>query len=171
MKVTFTKQSLPTRWSKSYICDVISKKSKYALNALLHLTRKNGEGPVLISTISEEEHVPQKFLETILLDLKNAGILGSKKGKGGGYYLRKEPEEVNVAEVLRLFDGAIALLPCVTFRFYERCEECKDEEVCSIREAFLKVRNESVRIFKNHTLQTLLDRENDLLAKKKAKGK
>lgn len=150
---------------------MISKKSKYALNALLHLARKNGEGPVLISTISDEEHIPQKFLEAILLELKNGGILGSKKGKGGGYYLRREPQDVNVADVLRLFDGAIALLPCVTFRFYERCEECKDEEVCSIREAFLKVRNESVRIFKNHTLQSLMDRESELQAKKKAKGK
>ncbi|ELR73377.1 transcriptional regulator, BadM/Rrf2 family protein [Fulvivirga imtechensis AK7] len=148
---------------------MISKKSKYALNALVHLARQYGEGPILISTIAEEENIPQKFLETILLDLKNSGILGSKKGKGGGYYLRKKPEEVNIAQVLRLFDGAIALLPCVTFRFYERCEECKDEDTCSIREAFLKVRNESVRIFKNETLKTLVEREKVLLKKKRKK--
>lgn len=146
---------------------MISKKSKYAINALVHLGRKYGEGPTLISTIAEEENIPQKFLEAILLDLKNDGILGSKKGKGGGYYLRKEPEEVNLAEILRLFDGAIALLPCVTFKFYERCEECKDEETCSIREAFLKVRNETVKIFKGQTLKGLLDREKKLIAKKK----
>jgi|TARA_R100000027_G_C2203994_1_gene80885 Rrf2 family protein len=146
---------------------MISKKSKYAINALVHLGRKYGEGPTLISTIAEEENIPQKFLEAILLELKNDGILGSKKGKGGGYYLRKEPETVNLAQVLRLFDGAIALLPCVTFKFYERCEECKDEETCSIREAFLKVRNETVKIFKNQTLKGLLDREKKLIAKKK----
>ncbi|WMN11366.1 Rrf2 family transcriptional regulator [Marivirga salinae] len=146
---------------------MISKKSKYAINALVHLGRKYGEGPTLISTIAEEENIPQKFLEAILLDLKNDGILGSKKGKGGGYYLRKDPEEVNLAEILRLFDGAIALLPCVTFKFYERCEECKDEETCSIREAFLKVRNETVKIFKGQTLKGLLDREKKLIAKKK----
>ncbi|UII21507.1 RrF2 family transcriptional regulator [Fulvivirga ligni] len=146
---------------------MISKKAKYALNALVHLARKYGDGPTLISTVAEEENIPQKFLETILLDLRNAGILGSKKGKGGGYYLRKPPEDVNVAQILRLFDGAIALLPCVTFRFYERCEECKDEETCSIREAFQKVRNESVRIFKNHTLKTLVERE-DVLSKRKS---
>lgn len=146
---------------------MISKKSKYALNGLVHLARKHGEGPVLISTIAEEERIPQKFLEAILLDLKNAGILGSKKGKGGGYYLRKEPHEVDVAEILRLFDGAIALLPCVTFKFYERCNECQDEETCSIREAFQQVRDESVRIFKDHTLQTLVDREAALIQSKK----
>ncbi|MGM0579681.1 MAG: RrF2 family transcriptional regulator [Bacteroidota bacterium] len=146
---------------------MISKKSKYAINALVHLGRKYGGGPTLISTIAEEESIPQKFLEAILLELKNDGILGSKKGKGGGYYLRKDPETVNLAQVLRLFDGAIALLPCVTFKFYERCEECKDEETCSIREAFLKVRNETVKIFKNQTLKGLLDREKRLIAKKK----
>jgi Rrf2 family protein len=153
----------------SYICHVISKKSKYALNALVHLARKFGEGPLLISAIAEEENIPQKFLENILLELKNSGILGSKKGKGGGYYLRKPPEEVSVAQVLRLFDGAIALLPCVTFTFYERCEECKDEETCAIRETFQQVRDESVRIFKNHTLKTLVDREKVLVKKKKKK--
>ena len=146
---------------------VISKKSKYALNALLHLARKHGEGPVLISTISTDENIPQKFLESILLDLRNAGILSSKKGKGGGYYLLKKPEEVNIAQVLRIFDGAIALLPCVTFNFYERCEECKDEEVCAIREAFKEVRDESVRIFKEHTLRSMVDREKELQEAKK----
>lgn len=145
---------------------MISKKSKYAINALLHLAKKFEQGPVLISAIAEEEKIPQKFLETILLDLKNAGILSSKKGKGGGYYLRLQPSEVDLATVLRIFDGAIALLPCVTFKYYERCEECVDENTCSIREAFEEVRNKTVRIFKNHTLQTLLDREKVLLGRK-----
>lgn len=133
------------------------------MNALLHLAKESGKGPILISTIAEQENIPQKFLETILLELRNAGILASKKGKGGGYYLRKKPEEVDLAEIIRLFDGAIALLPCVTFRFYERCEECKDEETCAIREVFKKVRDESVRIFKNHSLKDLVDRENILI--------
>lgn len=137
------------------------------MNALVHLARKFGEGPVLISTVAEEENIPQKFLEAILLDLRNAGIVSSKKGKGGGYYLRHEPKDVNIAQVLRVFDGAIALLPCVTYRFYERCEECKDEITCSIREAFQQVRDESVRIFKNHTLQTLIEREIELNELKK----
>lgn len=144
---------------------MISKKSKYALTATLYLAREYGKGPVLISTIAQEENIPQKFLETILLDLRNAGILASKKGKGGGYYLRKLPEEVNMADILRLFDGAIGLQPCVTFLFYERCDECKDEATCPLREAFQEVRDASVNIFKNHTLKSLLDLE--ALLKKK----
>lgn len=141
---------------------MISKKAKYALNALVHLAKEYGEGPVLISTIAEQEHIPQKFLEAILLELKNSGILRSKKGKGGGYYLRESPDQVNIAQVLREIDGPIALLPCVTYQFYERCEECKDEKTCAIRLAFQEVRDASVRIFKNYTLQTLVDREREL---------
>lgn len=138
---------------------MISKKTKYALNALVHLAKKYEQGPVLISLISEEENIPQKFLEAILLDLKNSGVLGSKKGKGGGYYLIKRPEEVNVADVMRLFDGPIALLPCVTHKYYEKCDECKDEKTCGIRDVFMAVRNETVEILKNSTLATILKRE------------
>ena len=141
---------------------MISKKTKYALNALVHLAHKYEQGPVLISTISEKESIPQKFLEAILLDLKNAGILASKKGKGGGYYLLKHPEEVNLADVMRLFDGPIALLPCVTYKYYQKCEECKDEETCGIRDVFMSVRNETVRILKENTLASILARESQL---------
>ncbi|PJF37527.1 MAG: transcriptional regulator, partial [Phototrophicales bacterium] len=94
------------------------------------------QGPILISQIAEAQNIPQKFLESILLDLKNAGILNSKKGKGGGYYLMRDPQEVNMADVMRLFDGAIAFLPCVTYKYYEHCEECKDEATCGIRDVF-----------------------------------
>lgn len=124
--------------------------------ALVHLAKHQDDGPVLISKIAEEEHIPQKFLEAILLDLKKDGTLASKKGKGGGYYLIKSPDEVNMADVMRLFDGAIALLPCVTYKYYERCEECKDEETCSIRETFMKVRNQTVEILKTSTLTQLM---------------
>jgi len=139
---------------------VISKKAKYAIHALVKLARDREKGPVLISEISKEGHIPQKFLEAILLDLKRAGILNSKKGKGGGYYLIKKPEEVNMADVLRLFDGALALLPCVTYKYYERCEECTDEQTCGIRRVMQQVRDETVRILKDSTLATVLASEN-----------
>lgn len=145
---------------------MLSKKTKYAINALLHLAREYGSGPVRVSDVAIENNIPQKFLEAILLELRNAGILGSKKGKSGGYYLLKKPEDVNLAQVLRLMDGAIALLPCVSINYYERCLECRDEEVCSIREAFLQARTESVRVFENHTLKDLVQREADLKLKK-----
>ena len=145
---------------------MISKKTKYALNALVYLAREYGKGPILISQIAEHEKIPQKFLEAILLDLKNVGILNSKKGKGGGYYLLRNPQEVSVAEVMRLFDGAIALLPCVTYRYYERCEECKNEATCGIRDVFKQVRNETVKILKGNTLASIMVREDKLRAKK-----
>lgn len=141
---------------------MISKKTKYAINALVYLTKHKDEGPILISDIAASEHIPQKFLEAILLDLKRAGILASKKGKGGGYYLLRSPEEVNMAAVMRLFDGPIALLPCVTYMYYERCDECKDEKVCGIRDVFMQVRNETVELLKNATLAEIIQREKAL---------
>ena len=141
---------------------MISKKTKYALNALVYLSRHYNKGPVLIGEIAREQHISQKFLEAILLDLKNAGILNSKKGRGGGYYLIKSPDEVNIADVLRLFDGAIALLPCVTHKYYERCEECRDEATCGIRDVFQEVRNETVNILKRSTLSQIMAREEQL---------
>ena len=140
---------------------MISKKTKYAINALVHLAKKREEGPILISEIAESEHIPQKFLEAILLVLKKAGILASKKGKGGGYYMTKSPGSIHVAEVMRLFDGPIALLPCVTYMYYERCEECKDEEHCGIRDIFLEVRNKTVDLLKGATLEEIIRREHE----------
>ena len=141
---------------------MLSKKTKYALNALVYLAKKPPKQPILISEIAEHEHIPKKFLETILLDLRNAGILNSKKGKGGGYYLIKKPSEVNLAEIIRYFDGAIGLLPCVTHKYYEKCDECEDEVTCGIRHAFLQIRNETVELLKKSTLQQIIEMENDL---------
>ncbi len=141
---------------------MLSKKTKYAINALVYLAKKPPKQPVLISEIAEKEHIPKKFLETILLDMRNAGILNSKKGKGGGYYLIKKPEEVNLAEIIRYFDGAIGLLPCVTHKYYEKCDECVDENTCGIRMAFLQIRNETVELLKKDTLQKLIENEKNL---------
>lgn len=146
---------------------MLSKKCKYAIHALVHMARKPDE-KYLIREISEACHIPKKFLETILLELKHAGILGSRAGKGGGYYLRRNPREVNLAEVIRLFDGAIAAVPCATFKFYEPCKECDDEYTCSIRHAFLEVRNATVEMLKRDTLEALVKKEK-LLARKKKK--
>ena len=141
---------------------MISKKTKYAINALVYLTKNAHRAPIVISEIAKEEHIPQKFLEAILLDLKKAAVLASKKGKGGGYYLLKEPSEVNLADVMRLFDGPIAFLPCVTYKYYERCEECKDEATCGIRDVFYEVRNKTVEMLKNADLASIVEREDKL---------
>lgn len=141
---------------------MLSKKTKYAINALVYLAKHQDQGPILISVIAEHEHIPKKFLETILLDMRNAGYLNSKKGKGGGYYLIKKPSEVNLAEIIRYFDGAIGLLPCVTHKYYEKCDECEDETWCGIRLAFLEIRNRSVEMLKNDTLEQIIKNEQKL---------
>lgn len=141
---------------------MLSKKTKYAINALVYLAKKPAKQPVLISEIAEHEHIPKKFLETILLDLRNAGFLNSKKGKGGGYYLIKKPSEVSLADVIRYFDGAIGMLPCVTHKYYERCAECDNEVTCGIRHAFLQIRNETVELLKKDTLEKIIKNEEKL---------
>lgn len=146
---------------------MLSKKAKYALNALRLLTKEYGKGPILIASLAKEGKIPRKFLEIILLELKNAGILQSKKGQGGGYYLRKHPSEVPLSDVIRLIDGPIALLPCATYKYYEKCEECEDEETCGIRSVIKEVRDAAVAILKRTTLEGLLEREKKLKRNKK----
>ena len=149
---------------------MISKKTKYAINALVYLAKEDkGNEQIQISKIAESENIPRKFLEAVLLDLRNAGILSSKKGKTGGYYLHKSPDKINIADVMRLFDGPIALLPCVTYMYYERCEVCKDEATCGIRSVFADVRNETVNMLKNATLEEIMKRTGALEKKKKRK--
>jgi len=143
---------------------MLSKKTRYAIKALTKLAKEYQKGPILISDISKTEHIPQKFLEAILLELKNAGILNSKKGKGGGYYLIKKPEEVDLANIIRLFDGAIALLPCVSIKYYEQCDECEDETVCGFRDIIREVRDNTLKILKESTLQDIILREESLKA-------
>lgn len=141
---------------------MLSKKTKYAINALVYLAKQKDYTPTLIASIAEKQNIPQKFLESILLDLKRNGILASKRGKGGGYYLLKSPKEVNLADVMRMFDGPIAFLPCVTHKYYEPCEECNNEDICGIRDVFFEVRKASVDILKKATLHEIVTRE-DLL--------
>lgn len=139
---------------------MLSKKAKYAINALVFIAKHKDVQPISVSRISEAQNIPLKFLESILSELKNARIVNSKKGKYGGYSLNHPPEEIHMAMIMRLFDGAIGLLPCVTYQFYERCEECIDEETCGIRQVTLEVRNETVKRLKAATLAEIIKREN-----------
>ena len=134
---------------------MLSKKSQYAFKALTYLTERYGKGPVLISEISKKKKIPLKFLENILLELKKAGILDSKKGKGGGYFLKKDPSKIKVASVIRLVNGPIAMLPCVSLYFYERCKNC-DEKHCGLHDMMVEVRDASLSILENRTLKDLL---------------
>ncbi|GAB4015626.1 RrF2 family transcriptional regulator [Spirosoma koreense] len=133
---------------------MISKKAKYAIKALKVLTEEYGKGPVLISYISAKENIPKKFLEAILLELRNHGILQSQKGKGGGYLLRVDPGRVNLAQVLRVIDGPIAPTPCVSFNFYVKCDDCDDEVTCALRPIMEQVRDANLGVYENTTLVT-----------------
>jgi Rrf2 family protein len=145
---------------------MLSKKCKYAIHALVYLGEKFEQGPVQIQEISDKKHIPKKFLEAILLELRHAKILHSKKGKGGGYYLHKRPEDVNLVDVIRLIDGAVAMLHCVSLNYYEPCEECRNEKTCGIRDSFIGVRDETLRILTQSTLARIMKREKELAKKK-----
>lgn len=134
---------------------MLSKKAQYAFHALTYLTENQDNGPVLISEISDKKGISLKFLEHILLELKKGGLLGSKKGKGGGYYLIKEPSEVQLAKVIRLIDGPIAQLPCVSLNYYEKCENCH-EESCGLNRVMAKVRDANLKILENTYLSDIL---------------
>ncbi|HEX9955597.1 MAG TPA: Rrf2 family transcriptional regulator [Fibrella sp.] len=131
---------------------MISKKAKYAIKALKVLTEEFGKGPVLISYISARENIPKKFLEAILLELRNHGILQSQKGKGGGYLLRIDPARVNLAQVLRVIDGPIAPTPCVSHNFYVKCDDCEDEVTCALKPIMERVRDANLGVYENTTL-------------------
>jgi Rrf2 family protein len=134
---------------------MLSKKSQYAFKALTYLSEKFNEGPVLISEIAMKKKIPIKFLESILLELKKADILDSKKGKGGGYFLKQKPEKVKVATVIRLINGPIAMLPCVSLYFYERCKNC-NEKHCGLHDMMIQVRDATLNIVENRTLKDLV---------------
>jgi Rrf2 family protein len=134
---------------------MLSKKTQYAFKALMFLAEKQEYGPMLIADISKEKLIPLKFLENILLELKKAGILDSKKGKGGGYFFATDPKQVPLAKILRLIDGPIALLPCVSLHFYEKCKNC-DEEHCGLSNVMVQVRDASLAILENKTVADLV---------------
>lgn len=141
---------------------MISKKAKYALKALKVLSERYEQKlPVLIADIAEEQNIPKKFLEAILLELRNNGILHSQKGKGGGYLLRQAPEDVNLAKVIRIIDGPIAPMLCVSLHFYGKCDDCTDEETCRIRPIMERIRDANLSVYEHTTLKDLMDEKND----------
>jgi Rrf2 family protein len=133
---------------------MLSNKAQYAFRALTYLVDKYNQGPVLISDIAEKKKIPLKFLENILLELKKAGILDSKKGKGGGYYIREHPSKTSVAAVVRIVNGPISLLPCVSLYFYQRCDNC-DEGNCGLHDVMASVRDATLNILEHRTLEDL----------------
>jgi len=135
---------------------MLTQKTRYSMLAIIRLAKEYGKGTLLINEIAESEKIPKRFLESILLELKKNGYLGSKLGKKGGYYLLKKPEDVNLAEIIRLFEGSIALLPCTSEKFYQPCEHCKDEATCTIKSTFKDIREYTYQKLANTTLASLI---------------
>lgn len=137
---------------------MLSRKTKYGLKALLYLAKTNQEKTVLISELAEKEKIPQKFLESILLELKNRGILQSRKGKGGGYKLAKSPKEINFGQIVRALDGPLAPVSCVSQTAYKQCDECLEERCCGIRLVMKDVRDAMAKILDHTTLEDAIKR-------------
>ncbi len=136
---------------------------KYALKALIHIANhqdtnvSDGHAVEYVKAhdIAEQGHIPKKFLEQILLELKKGRIINSKQGNVGGYYFVKKPEQVTLADVYRLIDGPIALVPCASKNFYEKCDDCPSEEECSIRHALIQVRDETLKVLEKKNIHDL----------------
>lgn len=136
--------------------NMISKKAKYALKALVYLAKEPEGQPALIADIAEQENIPKKFLDAILLEMRNEGILKSRKGKGGGYFLARPPEKIVLASVMRLIDGPLAPVLCVSKTAYRRCDDCDDENACRIRTLMRDVRDGILEVMENRTLADLV---------------
>ena len=135
-----------------------SKKSKYALQALLALAQERPDQPVGIAKLAHQEGIPKKFLELILLELKNKGMLQSKKGKGGGYSLNRKPEAISLGEIIRTLEGPLAPLPCASKTAYRKCPDCADESTCGIRAIMTEVRDATSAILDRQSLASILIR-------------
>jgi Rrf2 family protein len=139
----------------------LSKRTQYSLRALYALTRKFGEGPVLITTLADSETIPKKFLEQILVSLKSAGFVSSKKGKGGGYILAQPPEKITIGSVIRAIEGPLAPLPCASETRFRKCDECVDIQTCGTRIVMRQVRDAMAAILDETTLAMVCEKVED----------
>ncbi len=144
----------------------LSKRTQYSLRALYALARNYGRGPTLITQLAKDEAIPKKFLEQILLSLKNTGLVSSKKGKGGGYLLVKPPDQITMASVIRVMEGPLAPLPCASETQFRKCDECIDIETCGTRIVMREVRDAMAEILE-HTTLAMVCRKVDSARQKK----
>ena len=140
---------------------MLSKKTKYGLKALTYVAKQAGKDPVQIGAITKSENISQKFLESIMLSLRKAGFLGSKKGKGGGYYLRRKAEDIKMVEVMRILEGPVAMVPCVSLNFYEKCDDCPDEITCSVHNLMIQLRDANLAVLNNNTLADVVAKSDE----------
>src|ERR1700733_6470734 len=144
----------------------LSKRTQYSLRALYALARNYGGGPVLITQLAQEEAIPKKFLEQILLSLKALGLVASKKGKGGGYSLAQPPHQITLASVIRMMEGPLAPLPCASETRFRKCDECVDVETCGTRIVMREVRDAIAEILDHTSLEEACRKATEAAQKK-----
>jgi Rrf2 family protein len=131
---------------------VLTNKGKYGLKAMVHLAGMEPGRPALVADIAQQNNISKKFLDAILAELRNAGFVRSKKGRGGGYVLARAAHEIRVGHIIRVLDGPLAPFPCASKTAYRRCQDCADEDHCSVRLMMLEVRNSVATILDNRSL-------------------
>jgi Rrf2 family protein len=136
----------------------LSRRSEYGLRALIHLIRHQDRGPIALASLAEQNRLPPKFLEQIMSTLRHAGIVRTTLGAHGGYALAADPASVTIGRVIRLLDGALAPLSCVSLRYYQRCS-CPDEATCALRDVMIDVRDSMLEVLDRETLADLAARK------------
>lgn len=134
---------------------MLTNKAKYGLKAMTHLAGVPPGQTALIADIASANQIPKKFLDAILGDLRNAGFVHSKKGKGGGYMLARPPSEISVGDLVRALDGPLAPIQCASKRLYRRCDDCADESHCAVRLVMLEARDAIARVLDNTSLEKM----------------
>jgi Rrf2 family protein len=131
---------------------MLTKKGKYGLKAMVHLAGRSPGEATLVTDIAVSNDIPKKFLDTILGELRNAGFVNSKKGKGGGYTLARPAHEIKIGHIIRVLDGPLAPIQCASTTSYRRCEDCRDEQRCAVRLIMLEARNALANVLDNRSL-------------------
>lgn len=139
---------------------MLTKKGKYGLKALVHLSKVPPGQLVFVGDIAAKNNIPKKFLDAILGELRNAGFVQSRKGKEGGYRLAKLPSEIKIGHVIRVLDGPLAPIACASRTQYQRCDDC-DEATCQVRHMMMEVRHALAELLDNRSLETMRDAAND----------
>jgi Rrf2 family protein len=139
---------------------VLVKKTRYAILALVRLAENHGKGPRQSAEIATTEKIPQRFLEIILNDLKKAGYLGSKSGKDGGFFLIKDPSEIDLQQIVDHFEGSTSWVPCISEKSYQPCEFAKNEADCRLRMVYSEIRENTREILGRTTLHDLMQKDN-----------
>ena len=131
---------------------MLTNKGKYGLKAMVHLAGLQPGELAQVQDMANTNSIPKKFLDQILSELRNAGLVFSKKGKGGGYALARTPQEINVGQIVRVLDGPLAPIQCASVTASRSCDDCSDEKICAVRLIMVKARNAIAEVLDHHSL-------------------